>query len=112
MKRLITSLAAAAMLAVVVPARATEYGATVTITGYFVYGGGKAYIRVNNVDNPDGCRYTTYLALAYPSEQFKTLYATVMMAHSQGSTVQLLYSGCTEENYYPIINSIAVPAIW
>ncbi len=33
MKRLITSLAAAAMLAVVVPARATEYGATVTITG-------------------------------------------------------------------------------
>lgn len=107
-----TLLGLALSLALTSSAFAGGWGRSATITGYFVYGGGKAYIRVNNVDNPDGCRYTNYLALAYPSEQFKTLYATVMMAHSQGSTVQLLYSGCTEENYYPIINSIAVPAIW
>lgn len=89
---------------------ASTWGSAVTITGYYVYASGSAYITTSGNQNPDACQSTTYLYLDTSQPFFKELYATVMSARATGDTVSLLYDGCVGP--YPRISSVALPHIW
>jgi len=75
-----------------------------------MYDDGHAYIRLPSHLNPDGCTSNDYLVLDATKSNFKSLYATVIAAHTAGTTVSVLYSGCVSG--YPRIAAIAVPSIW
>lgn len=81
-----------------------------TITGYYVYANGGAYIRTSSNQNPDGCTYSAYLFVDTNAQKFKELWATIMAAQATGSTVSINYNGCS--GGYPVVNSVAVPNVW
>lgn len=89
---------------------AASWGSPVTITGYYVYSSGSAYIRTSSSQNPDACSSTNYLYLDTGQPFFKELYATAMLAQTNGSSVSLYYDGCVGS--YPRISAIAVPNSW
>ncbi len=91
-------------------ARATAWGQPTTITGYYVYATGSAYIQVATPENPDSCSSTHYIYLDTTQAFFKELYATVVSAQATGATVSIYYDGCVGS--YPRASSIAVPNIW
>ncbi len=107
MKRLLTVAVACTVCS---PAFAFFWGNQTTITGYYVYAHGGAYIKTPSNQNPDSCQYSAYLALDTSALFFKELYATIIAAHASGSTVTLNYDGCL--NGYPKIVSVAVPKVW
>jgi hypothetical protein len=92
-------------------ASASGWGVPTTITGYYVYENGEAYITTANNQNPDGCGSYQYLHLASGSPNFKSIWASVIAAHAAGSTVSLNYSGCGG-GPYPHIIAVAVPNVW
>lgn len=91
-------------------AMASAWGQATTITGYYVYATGSAYIKVATPQNPDGCSSTQYVYLDTSQPFFKELYATVVSAYATGATVSVLYDGCVGP--YARASSIAVPNIW
>jgi hypothetical protein len=92
-------------------ALASGWGAQTTITGFFIDPPtGKAGLTTATNQNIDNCQYSSYLFISASHPRFKELYATLVAAQLTGSTVALYYDGC--QGNYPIISSIAVPAIW
>lgn len=91
-------------------AYAGGWGPVVTITGYYVWDNSFAVINTSNNQNPDGCTSSHYLVLDTTRANFKSIWAQVIAAQAQGQTVSLSYSGC--DGPYPLINAIAVPAVW
>jgi hypothetical protein len=102
-------LMSAALLAVATPAAAI-WGNATTITGYYVYSDGGAYITTANNQNPDSCPSSTYLYIPENSAHFKEIWATIIAAQATGSTVSLRYEGCSGS--YPLVIAVAVPHIW
>ena len=82
----------------------------VTITGYYVFSTGGAYITTSGNQNPDNCTNPLYLYLDTTTPNFKELYATVMAARASGETVSLFYDGCV--GLYPRVSVVAVPHVW
>jgi len=105
---MILGVAATAFAAVAV---AAGWGPATTITGYYVYDTGGAYITTANNQNPDGCGSSTYLYIDETSAHFKEIWATVIAAQATGTTVSLNYSGCGGGSY-PKIRAVAVPNTW
>ena len=70
------------------------WGGAVTITGYYVWDSGTAFITTSNNENPDSCPSTHYLVLDTSQPFFKELYATIAAAQATGQTVSLSYNGC------------------
>lgn len=93
-------------------AQAEGWGKATTIIGYYVWDNGSAHFRVASMENPDGCTNPQYLTLDATAANFKENYATLIIAHNSGDTVQLSYNGCTQGGLYPLIKAIAVPSIW
>jgi hypothetical protein len=91
-------------------AHASAWGASVTITGYYVYASGGAYITTSSNQNPDGCTSAHYLYVDSSQPFFKEMYATIVAARASGETVSPLYDGCVGP--YPRLSSLAVPNIW
>lgn len=87
---------------------AFSWGQEVTITNYYAYAGGDAYIVTSNNQNPDRCPYSNYLELDSSQPLFSTLYATVIAAYTAGEPVTINYNGCSSTGY-PLVNAIAVP---
>jgi hypothetical protein len=104
------TLVCLSLLAPFTDAIASTWGQPVTISGYFVYADGAAYITTSNNQNPEGCTSTQYLYLDTSQPFFKELYASIMLAQTTGSTVSLRYHGCA--GIYPKIMAVAVPAVW
>lgn len=104
-------LAAAALSAglylSVAPALAVGWGAQTTISNYYVYATGSAFIKVSNLQNPDGCTNAGYLVLDTSAPNFKAIWAQVIAAHMGGATVSLYYNGCLGN--YPRVDAVAVP---
>lgn len=82
----------------------------VTITGYYVWDGGNAYIKTTNHTNSEGCQSNVYIALDSTSRTFSAIWAQVITAHTTGSTVTVHLSGCMGP--YPKAIAIAVPSVW
>lgn len=91
-------------------AQAVAWGSQTTITGYYVYDVGAAYIRVADLQNPDNCVSNHYLILDPGAANFKAIWAQVLTAHATGTTVTVRYSGCIGN--YPKIDAVAVPGRW
>jgi hypothetical protein len=90
---------------------ALKWGENTTITGYYIFDDGGAFINVEQKENPDNCPGgNDYLALDTHAPNFKAMYAVVISAYARKQTVTLNYHGCLAG--YPKIVSIAVPAIW
>jgi hypothetical protein len=89
---------------------AAVWGTNTTVTGYYVYDNGGSFIKVANMENPDGCASINYLALDTNAPYFQALYATVMAAYASQQTVTVNYHGCLGS--YPKVRSVAVPASW
>lgn len=89
---------------------ATAWGVQTLITGYYVYDAGSAFIRVANMQNPDGCTSNAYLVLNSSAPNFNAMWAQVIAAQATGSTVALRYNGCAGN--YPKIDAVAVPDKW
>ncbi|WP_129776610.1 hypothetical protein [Peristeroidobacter soli] len=86
----------------------------VTITGYYIWDNGLAYIRTTSNLNPgNGCTSSQYLGIDTAASNFKAIWAQILAAHTSGQTVTLYYDGCigTTETY-PKIRAVAVPSIW
>jgi hypothetical protein len=98
------------MLAMTGAATASTWGQQTTITGYYTWDSGGAYINTANNQNPDGCTSSTYLYINDTTINFKTIWASVIAAQTTGSTVTLHYDGCVGP--YPRITAVAVPRIW
>lgn len=86
------------------------WGQQVTITLYYAYAGGNAYIVTSNNQNPDNCTQSNYLELDSSQPLYSSLYATVISAYATGQTVSINYNGCSSTGY-PLVNAIAVPHI-
>ncbi len=71
------------------PSLAVGWGQTTTITGYYIWAGGTAYIRVANPQNPDNCTNGSYLGIDTTSINFKNIWAQVMAAQASAQTVTL-----------------------
>lgn len=55
---------APALLAILASrAFAAAWGTNTTITGYYVYAAGGSFLKVADMENPDGCASVNYLAL-------------------------------------------------
>jgi hypothetical protein len=93
-------------------ALAGTWGQTTTITGYFLYDNGSAYIRVAHMQNPNGCASGNYLFVDANAVRFKEMWAQILTAHASGSTVSIAYEGCSPGGDYPKVMAIAVPSIW
>ena len=104
-------LASLALITASTAAFAGGWSATTTITGYYVYDSGEAYITTSSNENPDSCGSSQYLHLATGSPNFKAIWASVLAAQSAGSTVTLRYEGCGG-GPYPNIIAVAVPHVW
>jgi hypothetical protein len=91
-------------------AMAGNWGTQTTITGYYVYDDGYAYIKTTNNENPDNCQYSAYLGLDPNKPNFKAIWAQVIAAQSMGTTVSLRYEGCIGP--YPKVMAIAIPNVW
>jgi hypothetical protein len=87
------------------------WGVQTTITGYYVYDNGGAYITTANNENADNCASTGYLYVDETSAHFKEIWATIMTAQATGSTVTLRYDGCGGASY-PKVTAVVVPHIW
>lgn len=105
------ALVGIAMLAAAGAASASTWGQQTTITGYYVYDSGGAYITTANNQNPDSCGGSRYLYIDETSPNFKVIWASVIAAQTTGSTVTLLYNGCGGGSY-PRISAVAVPNVW
>ena len=88
------------------------WGQLTSVTGYYVYDSGSAYMRTTHNENPDSCMYSGYLFLDPAAPHFKEIWATVMAAQATGSTVSLRYEGCSPDGYYPRVIAVAVPSVW
>jgi hypothetical protein len=108
--KLLKKIVCAAALLGAFQANAFQWGGQVTITGIYLYGNGNAFINTTNNLNPDSCSNPRYLALDTTSPNFKFLYANLLVAYSQNLPVSLNYNGCTGQ--YPLIQSVALPAVW
>lgn len=84
------------------------WGQQVTITSYFAYAGGNAFITTSGDQNPDNCAEFNYLELDSSQPLYSSLFATAIAAYAAGQTVTINYNGCSSQGY-PIVNSIAVP---
>jgi hypothetical protein len=91
-------------------ALAGGWGPPVTITGYYAWASGGAFITTSNNQNPDSCSSSHYLFLDSTQTNFKAIWAQIIAAQSQGQTVSLSYSGCSGS--YPLINAVAIPNVW
>ena len=112
-KKVVAGLTAGlALLAASGAAFAGGWGNAVTITGYYVYDTGDAFITTSSNQNPDGCGSAQYLHIASGTVNFKSIWAQVIAAHSTGSTVSLRYDGCGGSGTYPHIIAVAVPNVW
>lgn len=89
-------------------ALAFVWGQPVTITGYYTYDSGPAYIETSGNQNPDNCASSDYLFLDTTQPEFAELYATIMTAQATGQTVVINYNGCSSGGY-PIVHAVAVP---
>jgi hypothetical protein len=85
-------------------------GVNTTITGYYVYDDAAAFIRTAAPQDPQGCGSSIYLYLDTTKPNFKAIWAQVIAAHSSGTTVTLLFDGCSGS--YPRVRAIAVPESW
>jgi hypothetical protein len=88
-------------------ALAGGWGSVQTITGYYVYDSGSAFIKTSNNENPDACSSSQYLYLDTGAAHFKELWAQVLTAHTSGSTVSLRYEGCSPGGTYPRVPNAA-----
>lgn len=84
------------------------WGQPVTITAYYTYDTGPAYIQTSGNQNPDNCTSFDYLELDTTQPEFTALYATVMTAQATGQMVVINYDGCGSGGY-PIVHAVAVP---
>jgi hypothetical protein len=91
-------------------AQSASWGTQTTITGYYVYDSGAAFITTANNQDPESCGSSGYLYLDSGAPNFKAIWASVMSAQTTGSTVTLYYSGCYSG--YPKIVAVAVPHMW
>src|SRR5215510_5086772 len=73
---------------------ASGWGTTTTITGYYVYDNGEAYITTSSNENPDACSSSQYLHLSPGAPNFRSIWASVIAAQVSGQTVTLRYEGC------------------
>ena len=89
---------------------ADQWGTPVTITGYFVWSNGVAFITTSSNQNPYTCGSPNYLVLDTSQPNFSYEWATVMAAQATGQTVSLSYTACL--GGYPAINAVAVPQTW
>lgn len=112
MKSILLTIICAVTIGWVCNASAAAWGQQTTITGYFVYEGGSAYIRTANNQNPDSCGSTSYLYVDPSSARFKEIWSQILLAHTTGAVVSIMYSGCSPGNDYPKVGAIAVPNIW
>jgi hypothetical protein len=94
-----------------VDASASTWGAQTTITGYYVYDSGAAFITTANNQNPDNCATSAYLYLNTTAPNFGAIWATVISAQATGSTVTVYYNGCNSSGY-PLVSAVVVPHIW
>ncbi|MES9902700.1 MAG: hypothetical protein ABW168_08460 [Sedimenticola sp.] len=99
-----------AILLLPITASAFTWGNQVNITGIYVYADGDAIIRTSANQNPDNCITSAYLVISKDSVNFKMLYSSALAAYTSGKTVSINYDGC--KGNYPIVNSVASPAIW
>jgi len=110
-KRVCEALLLSAILcSVSAEAVSAAWGVQTTITGYFVYDVGAAYVKVDNPENPDGCVSTTYLILDQSAQNFKYIWAQVIAAQATVATVAVRYNGCIGN--YPKIDAVAIPNRW
>jgi hypothetical protein len=107
MKQVLASLV---MLYASALAHSTSWGTQTTITGYYVYDSGVAFITTANNQDPETCGSSSYLALDTAAPNFKSIWASVISAQATGSNVTLYYSGCY--NGYPKVGAVAVPHMW
>jgi hypothetical protein len=91
-------------------AQGDSWGTQTTITGYYVYDSGAAFITTANNQDPVACGSSSYLYLDSTAPNFKSIWASVISAQATGSTVTLYYAGCY--NGYPKVSAIAVPHMW
>ena len=89
---------------------AQTWGQATTISGYYVYATGSAYIKVAAPQNPDSCPSTQYIYLDTSTPFFRELYAAIISAQATGTTVPIYYDGCVGP--YERASSVAVPNIW
>jgi len=111
MNKLTQAMGALVLIGGSAAASAGGWSAVTTITGYYVYDNGEAYITTTSNENPDSCGTSQYLHLASGAPNFKAIWAQVIAAHTSGSTVQLRYEGCGG-GPYPNIIAVAVPHVW
>lgn len=88
----------------------TVFGVNTTITGYYVFDDAAAFIRTAAPQDPQGCGSSVYLYLDTTKANFKAIWAQVIAAHSSGTTVTVLFDGCS--GTYPRVRAIAIPASW
>lgn len=109
LSRLRTALAIS-LIALSSAASAGGWGPQTTITNYFIWVHGGAYISTANNANPDSCATSQMLYVDSSQPFFKEIWAMVMTAYTSGATVSLQYDGCV--NGRPRVTAVAVPNIW
>jgi hypothetical protein len=87
---------------------AFTWGQPASITFYFVYASGDAFVVTSNNQNPDSCAHSDYLELDSSQPNFARVYATLIAAYAGGQTISINYNGCSSSGY-PLVNGIAVP---
>jgi hypothetical protein len=91
-------------------AHAGVWGTQTTITGYYVYDDGAAFIKTAAGQDPQSCGSTVYYLLDTTKPNFKAIWAQVISAQATGATVSVYFNGC--EGAYPKVAAIAVPQSW
>jgi hypothetical protein len=110
MRKHLTLISAALVIGLPGLAQALSWGQHTTIQGYYSDTNSNVVLTTANNQNPDGCASSQYLVISASASNFNQVYAALMTAQATGSTVALLYNGCSGP--YPVISSVAVPGNW
>jgi hypothetical protein len=95
---------------------AGTWGTASTVSGIYMFGNSTwVYVKVSTMQNPEGCASGNSFAMLDTSQtRYKDMYALLLAAKAEGSTVSILYDGCSGggTSGYPKVGGIATPDIW
>ena len=79
-----------------------------TISSYYIYSTGSAFITVADMPNPNSCANPGHLLLDPNAVNFKYIWAQVIAAQTTGQPVTLEYSDNCVDGYM-LVEAVAIP---